>query len=181
MRYMFLRARKFNQDISGWNLSSRLRRIPLECSSADAYNAAKAAAEAKAKAEAEAKAKAEAEAKAKAEAEAKAKAEAEAAAAADADAMAIMQPGNIIALHNTELRRFVRMNGHNGRMDSSTPVSFDNLPANWEWAKCVVGDAGRGQIALHNTETDRFCRLSGSDMDSGKPTDGDPLNPKWRL
>ena len=48
---------------------------------------------------------------------AEAKAEAEAAAAADAEALAIMQPGNIIALHNTELRRFVRMNGHNGRMD----------------------------------------------------------------
>ena len=90
-----------------------------------------------------------------------------------------MQPGNIIALHNTELRRFVRMNGHNGRMDTSTPVSFDNLPANWEWEKFVVVDAGRGQIALHNTETNRFCRMSGSDMDSGNPTDVDKLNPKW--
>ena len=110
---------------------------------------------------------------------AEAKAEAEAAAAADAEALAIMQPGNIIALHNTELRRFVRMNGHNGRMDTSTPVSFDNLPANWEWEKFVVVDAGRGQIALHNTETNRFCRMSGSDMDSGNPTDVDKLNPKW--
>ena len=90
-----------------------------------------------------------------------------------------MQPGNIIALHNTELRRFVRMNGHNGRMDTSTPVSFDNLPANWEWEKFVVVDAGHGQIALHNTETNRFCRMSGSDMDSGNPTDVDKLNPKW--
>ena len=49
MRYMFLRARKFNQDISGWNLSSR---SSVDTTGtflyADAYNAAKAAAEAKA-------------------------------------------------------------------------------------------------------------------------------------
>ena len=90
-----------------------------------------------------------------------------------------MQPGNIIALHNTDQNRFVRMNGHNGRMDSSPPASFDNLPANWLWEKFVVVDAGRGQIALHNTKTNRFCRMSGSDLDSGNPTDVDKLSPKW--
>ena len=54
-------------------------------------------------------------------AEARAEAAAEAKAAADAEALAIMQPGNIIALHNTDQNRFVRMNGHNGRMDASRP------------------------------------------------------------
>jgi surface protein len=61
----------------------------------------------------------------------------------------------------------------------STVKDFDKLPANWEWEKFVVVDAGRGQIALHNTNTNRFCRMSGSDMDSGNPTDVDKLNPKW--
>ena len=109
----------------------------------------------------------------------RAEAAAEAKAAADAEALAIMQPGNIIALHNTDQNRFVRMNGHNGRMDSPRKTSLTSLPANWQWEKFVVVDAGRGQIALHNTKTNRFCRMSGSDMDSGNPTDVDKLSPKW--
>ena len=54
---------------------------------------------------------------------------------------AILQPGNIIALHNTKENRFVRLNGNN-KMDASTPKDFDKFPDGWKWEKFVVVDGG---------------------------------------
>ena len=99
---------------------------------------------------------------------------------AKAKADAILQPGNIIALHNTKENRFVRLNGNN-KMDASTPKDFDKFPDGWKWEKFVVVDGGNGQIALHNTEHNRFLKMSTSDMEgsSVKGVGSLPSNWNW--
>ena len=96
------------------------------------------------------------------------------------EARAILQPGNIIALHNTKENRFVRLNGNN-KMDASTPKDFDKFPDGWKWEKFVVVDGGNGQIALHNTEHNRFLKMSTSDMEgsSVKGVGSLPSNWNW--
>ncbi|KAG1658456.1 hypothetical protein FOA52_005620 [Chlamydomonas sp. UWO 241] len=70
----------------------------------------------------------------------------------------LLRPGNVVALHSTCHRRFLRLDGehvdgHGGHRDA------DDLPDDWNLERFTVVDAGPGQIALHSASHNRFVRI----------------------
>ena len=71
-------------------------------------------------------------------------------------------PGDIVALWNPCHKRFMRMNGSTGNVDSCCTHS-KRLPANWSWERWVVVDAGgSNMIALWNPQNKRFARMNAN-------------------
>ena len=77
-----------------------------------------------------------------------------------------LKPGSVVALHCTNLNRFLRMNQVNGMadMDRSNIKNADQLPNNWAWERFTVVDGQNGQVALHNAAWNRFVKMNGTDM-----------------
>eukprot|EP00439_Symbiodinium_sp_Y106_P022811 s2616_g2.t2 len=85
-----------------------------------------------------------------------------------------LQPGNMVALHNAKVRRFLNMN-HQGDMGCSGQADANSLPALWTWEQFIVVDAGNGTIALHSVSMNRFVKMSGSDMTGSPLQDASPF------
>merc|ERR1711988_1799228 len=86
-----------------------------------------------------------------------------------------LKAGSTIALHNSRLNRFARMDGTEDtgathpRMDASSKRDANDLPSNWAWERFTVVDAGNGQIALHNSRLNRFVRMDGTEDTATHP------------
>ncbi|CAE7217297.1 unnamed protein product [Symbiodinium sp. CCMP2592] len=85
-----------------------------------------------------------------------------------------LQPGNMVALHNAQVRRFLNM-GHQGDMGCSGHSSGASLPGSWTWERFTVVDGGNGTIALHSVSMNRFVKMWGSDMTGSPLQDASPL------
>lgn len=68
-------------------------------------------------------------------------------------------PGEIIALWNPTFKRFMRMNGATGKVDSCCRHN-KNFPPNWPWEIWLVVDGGGGLICLWNPYNRRFARMN---------------------
>jgi len=74
-------------------------------------------------------------------------------------------PGNVIALHCVCRNRFIRMEGEAVNAGGG-PMDFDKFPADWQWERFTVVDAGNGEFALHSGVFNRYVRLIGDRVDS---------------
>ena len=74
-------------------------------------------------------------------------------------------PGTVVALHNGEHNRFIRMMGKNVDARGGT-MNLEDLPAQWHSERFTVVDAGSGQFAFHSAPHGRFMRMVGSTVDS---------------
>lgn len=71
-----------------------------------------------------------------------------------------IQPGDVVALHNSVHNRFVRLN--NGISDSSAASNWNQLPDSWTWERFTVVDAGEGSIALYSKHWKKFLKFGGA-------------------
>ena len=84
-----------------------------------------------------------------------------------------LEPGNIVALHNAQVRRFLNMNQ---QPDMGCSAQADaTLPDSWTWERFTVLDAGNGTIALHSVSMNCFVKMSGSDMTGSPLHDASPF------
>ncbi|CAE7249474.1 unnamed protein product [Symbiodinium natans] len=93
--------------------------------------------------------------------------------------MKSLEPGDIVALHNAQAGKFLNMLPQPD-MGSSSPAAATSLPANWNYERFRVVDAGNGTIALHSAAMNRFVTMHGSDMTGSPMKDAAALPSDWR-
>ncbi|CAE7031810.1 unnamed protein product [Symbiodinium sp. CCMP2592] len=90
-----------------------------------------------------------------------------------------LQPGDIVALHNAQVGRFLSMQPLPD-MGYSSPAAATSLPSNWNHERFRVVDTGNGTIALHCATFNRFVKMWGDDMTASPMKDASALPSDWK-